>query len=133
MIELMVQAEQTLGLGLLDQAERMYAQAAAADPHNAIAVIGLARVRLERDDRTGAHELVMRALAIDPENSTALRMEARLREVLAGQGVSVKAPSAPPMGGAPAAIGRPAAAPGVGRTSSRARRGLVARLLGRNR
>src|SRR5664279_3792910 len=94
MIELMLHAEQTLDLGLLDQAERMYSQAAAADPHNAIAVIGLARVRLERDDRPGAHALTLRALAIDPESSSALRMEARLREVLAGSGVAVSAPPA---------------------------------------
>lgn len=118
MIELMVQAEQTLGLGLVDQAERMYAQAAAADPRNAIAIIGLARVRLERDDRPGAHELTLRALAIDPENATALRMEARLREVLAGEGVAVHPPPAV----------KPQSA-----TIAPARRGLVARLLGRDR
>jgi len=118
MIELMLHAEQTLGLGLLDEAERMYSQAVAADPHNAIAVIGLARVQLERDDRAGAHALALRALAIDPENSTALRMEARLREVLAGTGVAV---NPPPTVKAPA-----------GKAGS-ARRGLVGRLLGRDR
>jgi tetratricopeptide (TPR) repeat protein len=118
MIELMLHAEQTLGLGLLDQAERMYSQAAAADPHNAIAVIGLARVQLERDDRAGAHALALRALAIDPENSTALRLEARLREVLAGTGVAVSGP--------------PAVKPPAGQAGS-ARRGLVGRLLGRDR
>jgi uncharacterized protein HemY len=112
MIELMLQAEQTLGLGLVDQAERLYLQAAAVDPHNAIAIVGLARVRLERDDRPGAHELVLRALAVDPENATALRMEARLREVLAGEGLVV---SPPPDLAEPA------------------RRGLMARLLGRDR
>ncbi|HEY2887619.1 MAG TPA: tetratricopeptide repeat protein [Candidatus Limnocylindrales bacterium] len=112
MIELMLQAEQTLGLGLIDQAERLYAQAAAADPKNAIAVIGLARVQLERGDETGSHALVLRALAIDPENATALRMEARLREVLAGQGRRVSPPPPPP------------AAP---------RQGLVGRLIGRRR
>ena len=112
MIELMLQAEQTLGLGLLDQAERLYEQAAAADPHNAIAIVGLARVRLDRGDRPGAHELVLRALSVDPENATALRMEARLREVLAGEGVVVYPPQKP---------------------SAPARRGLVARLLGRDR
>jgi thioredoxin-like negative regulator of GroEL len=111
MIELMLQAEQTLGLGLVDQAERLYAQAAAADPHNAIAIIGLARVQLERGDQAGSHALVLQALSIDPENATALRMEARLREVLAGTGQRVSPP--------------PAASP--------ARVGLVGRLLGRKR
>ena len=112
MIELMLQAEQTLGLGLVDQAERLYAQAAAADPKNAIAVIGLARVQLERGDEAGSYALVLRALAIDPENATALRMEARLREVLAGEGRPVSPPPLPP------------AAP---------RQGLVGRLIGRGR
>jgi thioredoxin-like negative regulator of GroEL len=115
MIELMLQAEQTLGLGLVDQAERLYRQAAAADPHNAIAIIGLARVQLERGDQAGSHALVLRALAIDPENATALRMEARLREVLAATGHRVSPP--PPLPATPAA-GRP---------------GLVGRLLGRKR
>ena len=96
MIELMLQAEQTLGLGLVDQAERMYAQAAAADPRNAIAIIGLARVQLERGDEGGAHALVLRALTVDSENATALRMEARLREVLAGQGRRVSPPPTAP-------------------------------------
>ncbi len=112
MIELMLQAEQTLGLGLVDQAEKLYAQAAAADPHNAIAIIGLARVQLERGDQVGAHALAIRALAVDPENTTAVRMEARLREVLAGTGRRVEPP--------------PTAAPA-------ARRGLVGRLIGRGR
>jgi thioredoxin-like negative regulator of GroEL len=111
MIELMLQAEQTLGLGLVDQAERLYAQAAAADPHNAIAIIGLARVQLERGDQAGSHALVLQALSIDPENATALRMEARLREVLAGMGQRVSPPPA----------------------STPARAGLVGRLLGRRR
>jgi Tfp pilus assembly protein PilF len=118
MIELMLQAEQTLGLGLVDQAERMYRQAAAADPHNAIAIIGLARVQLERDDRPGAHQLTLRALAIDPENATAVRMEARLREVLAGEGIGVNPPPASrlaPLAGVPT------------------RRGALSRLLGRKR
>ena len=123
MIELMLHAEQTLDLGLLDQAERLYSQAAAADPHNAIAVIGLARVRLERDDRAGAHALTLRALAIDPESSSALRMEARLREVLAGTGVAV---SAPPV------VRRVSTNDGPKRAGP-ARRGLVRRLLGRDR
>ena len=112
MIELMVQAEQALGLGLVDQAERLYEQVASTDPLNAIAVVGLARVHLERGDMAGAHALALRALAIDPENSSALRMEARLREVLAGEGRTVSPP--PP-------------------SAANARSGLVARLFGRTR
>ena len=106
MIELMLQAEQTLGLGLVDQAERLYAQAAAADPHNAIAIIGLARVQLERGDQAGSHALVLRALAVDPENATALRMEARLREVLAAEGQPVSPPPAATPAPRPGIVGR---------------------------
>ena len=133
MIELMLHAEQTLGLGLVDQAERMYSQAAEADPHNAIAVIGLARVQLERGDRPGAHQLTLRALAIDPENDTALRMEARLHEVLAGEGIGVRRPPAMK----PGAVGAAGAVPARGNVQARAsvppRRNALARLLGRGR
>ena len=95
MIELMVQAEQALDLGLVDHAEKIYQQVASADPRNAMAVVGLARVRLERGDQAGAHELTLQALLIDPENSAALRLETRLREVLAEAGQTVAAPPHP--------------------------------------
>ncbi len=81
MIELMLEAERALAVGLLDQAERLYAQAAGSDPRNAIAVTGLARVALERGDEAAAFELGRRALAIDPENVAALRLVDRIREV----------------------------------------------------
>jgi thioredoxin-like negative regulator of GroEL len=125
MIELMLQAEQTLGLGLVDQAERLYAQAAAADPHNAIAIIGLARVQHERGDEAGSHALVLRALAVDPENATALRMEARLREVLAGQGRRVSPPPAQPA--------RPDSTRTTSKSSTSSSPGFVGRLLRRKR
>ena len=47
------------------------AQAAAADPRNSIAVVGLARVALERGDEPAAWRQSMRALEIDPENVAA--------------------------------------------------------------
>ncbi len=81
MIELLLAAENALALGLLDQAERTYRQVLAADPRNAIAVVGLSRVALERGDEPAAIALAHDALAIDPENSTARRMIDRLEEV----------------------------------------------------
>ena len=98
MIELLLQAERALSVGLLDRAETLYRQVAAADPRNSIAVVGLARVAIERGDELEALELGRRALEIDPENSAAQRLVQRLEEVRAYRGeppVSVAAPPAP--------------------------------------
>ena len=82
MIEALLQAERLLVHGMVDQAERIYAGALEQDPMNAIAVVGLARVALERGDDRLAYERALRALEIDPENAAAVRLEARLGEVL---------------------------------------------------
>ena len=82
MIELLLEAESALSLGLLDRAEILYRQVAGADPRNSIAVVGLARVLLERGDEPGALKQARRALAIDGENTAAQRMVQRLEEVL---------------------------------------------------
>ncbi len=91
MIELLLQAERALTMGMVDQAERLYRQAADSDPRNSIAVVGLARVALERDDDAGALQEARRALAIDPENAAASRLVARLEEVLAYRGEALPA------------------------------------------
>ena len=92
MIELLLQADRTLTMGLVDQAERLYRQAADADPLNAIAVVGLGKVAIERGDDPGAWRLAVRALEIDPENSSAIRLEARTAEILATRGEPVERP-----------------------------------------
>ena len=82
MIELLLPAEGALSVGLLDRAETLYRQVERADPRNAIAVVGLSRVALERGREQDALELARRALAIDPENVAAQRMVQRLAEML---------------------------------------------------
>lgn len=115
MIELLLQAERALSVGLLDRAETLYRQVAAADPRNSIAVVGLARVAIERGDELEALELGRRALEIDPENSAAQRLVQRLEEVRAYRGeppVSVAAPPAP--GPVPVTAPRPEPMPAPG-------------------
>ena len=95
MIEVLLQAEGALSLGLLDQAEILYRQVVIADPRNSIAVVGLARVALERGDEPGALAQARRALAIDGENAAARRMVQRLEEVLAYRVGPARATAAP--------------------------------------
>jgi Tfp pilus assembly protein PilF len=78
MIEIMLQAEGALETGRLDQAEKLYWQVVELDARNAIAVVGLARVAIERGDEQTAREFTRRALELDPENASALRLTARL-------------------------------------------------------
>ena len=89
MNEALLQAERMLAAGLVDQAQRLYEAAAAADPHDSIAVVGLARVALERADDARALQLAWRAQGIDPENVAAARLAARMEEVLTARGESL--------------------------------------------
>ncbi len=105
MIELLLQAERALSVGLVDQADRLYRQVADADPRNSIAVVGLARVALERSDDAEAWRQARRALAIDPENVAAGRLADRLEEVFAARGDALPEPRAGDPDLAPADVG----------------------------
>ena len=118
MIEMMLEAERAMAVGLLDKAERLYAQVAAADPRNAIAVMGLARIALERDNQRGAYLLARRALVLDPDNPMASHMARRMAEIMAGRG------EAPPDDPAPPAAETP---------EDESRSGLIGRVLRRRR
>jgi thioredoxin-like negative regulator of GroEL len=125
-IELLLQAEHALAVGLLDRAEALYQQVMAADPRNSIAVVGLARVALERSDGVGALTFARRALAIDPENNAAQRMVQRLEEVLGNRGVA----SDPGIGVQPSIAGPPTTDPVAADTEHRSH---LARLLRRSK
>ena len=115
MIEIILEAERALTTGQLDQAERLYRQAAQLDPRNSIAVVGLARVALDRGDEREAYTLARRALEIDPENAAAQRLAERLEEVIRYRGEEPPAmagalPAAPAQTAAPAPAPAPAPA-----------------------
>jgi hypothetical protein len=113
-IELLLEAERALSFGRLDRAEEIYQQVADSDPKNSIAVVGLARVALERGDDLSSYLLARRALGIDPENEAARRLAVRLEEVLATRGQPVADPlDARPATGdpSPLAVSPPAVRP----------------------
>jgi len=146
-IEQLLRAENALALGLLDQAQQIYAQTLAHDPANAIALVGLSRVALERGDERASLGFARRALAIDPENGQAGRMVDRLEEVIRERGDAIPqeapstttpmpTPATPPDARPPAPATPP---PAVPQSSSAAapevapqRRGLLRRLTGRS-
>ena len=128
-MELLLRAERTLAMGRLDEAERLYRQALDADPRNAIAAVGLARLAIERGDDDEAYRLAGRALELDPENAAAVRLAMRLHEVLEARGVRVELP--PGLRGRSGASGAPAGAGGVAKGLHR--RSLLDRLLRRGR
>jgi tetratricopeptide (TPR) repeat protein len=140
-IEQLLRAENALALGLLDQAEQIYEQTLAHDPANAIALVGLSRVALERGDERASLGFARRALSIDPENGQARRMIVRLEEVIheRGDAIPQEAPSATTRKPAPATPPAATPPPDVPPSPSAAapevapkRRGLLRRLTGRS-
>ena len=78
MIERLLAGEAALSDGELDAAARLFRQVADADPRNAIALVGLARVAIRRGDRDQARQLAEEALALDPGEAAASRLLAEL-------------------------------------------------------
>ena len=108
MIERLLAAEKALDQGLLDTAGRLYAQVAQADPRNAIALVGLAKVALREDRVDDARELAEQALEIDPEEAAAQRL---LREAYAETQPAPEPRASPPhvLAAPPAPAPQPAA------------------------
>ena len=105
MSEVRLEADRMLTVGLLDRAEALYRRALDAEPRDASAVLGLARVALERGDEAEAHRLAREALAIDPDDSPARRLETRLAEILAARRDRAASAAARGAGGRAAAPG----------------------------
>ena len=86
MSDQLLAAERALSFGMVDEAERLYGLAAAADPTSSFAVVGLAGVALERGDVAGGLGFARQALALEPANEAASRLVTRLEEVLRYRG-----------------------------------------------
>lgn len=109
MIERLLAADAALDRDDLERAHGLFTQVVTADPRNAIAVVGLARVAIRRGAADEARELLARALEIDPEEAAARRL---LAEMDARAAVSAAVPALAPVALlAPVASLAPAAAP----------------------
>jgi Tfp pilus assembly protein PilF len=130
MIERLLAAEGALERDDLDRAQRLYGQVAEADPRNAIAVVGLARVLARRGDTDAAREVVAHALEIDPDEAAAHRLLAEL-ESPAAPNAAAPASAVAPRGVAPRAVEPAAQSPAAREPhATPSRRSLVDRLLG---
>jgi Flp pilus assembly protein TadD len=125
MIEMMLEAERAMGIGLIDNAEWLYRQVVAIDPKNSIAVTGLARVALERGDQRGAYTFARQALALDADNPVAGHLAMRMAEQMRNRGEAL------PEDSDPAATRKPARERAGDEPSDRP--GLVGRLFRRSR
>jgi thioredoxin-like negative regulator of GroEL len=127
MIERLLAAEGALSRDELDHAQRLFGQVVEADPRNAMAVVGLARVLARRGDTDAARELLAHALEIDPDEAAARRVLAEL-DAAVTPGAAPAAPpplAAAPSPALPAAAREPRASRGESRGESR---GVLARL-----
>lgn len=76
---LLAQANQAIALGKLDDAQRAFAQALAADPASADALAGLGVVALRRGDRARAQRSLRAARQLDPRSGMVRALERDLR------------------------------------------------------
>ena len=74
MIERLLAADRALDAGDIEAASRLFDQVAEADPRNAIAAVGRARIALRRGDPEAARRLATAALTIDPDEAAARRL-----------------------------------------------------------
>lgn len=93
MNERLLQADRLLIVGLIDQAGRIYRDVLDVEPRNSQALIGLANCEVEQGNLLAGYEFALRVLEVDRTNSVALRMEARLSEILATRGEPVRRPA----------------------------------------
>jgi thioredoxin-like negative regulator of GroEL len=121
-IERLLAAEGALSRDELDHAQRLFGQVVEADPRNAIAVVGLARVLNRRGDTAAARELLAHALEIDPDEAAARRL---LGELDGGTALPAEEPGLAAAPDGVVAVAPPEDAPPAPLAQSR---GLVARL-----
>jgi thioredoxin-like negative regulator of GroEL len=93
MNERLLQADRLLIVGLIDQAGRIYREVLDVEPRNSQALLGLANCEVEQGDLRAGYAFALRALEVDRTNNVALRMEARLSEILATRGETVQRPA----------------------------------------
>jgi thioredoxin-like negative regulator of GroEL len=108
-IERLLAAERALEGGQLAVADRLYEQVEAADPRNAIAMTGRAKVAQAQGDLEGARRHVARAIETDPDDRAARSLAASLETP--GVAAAVPAPVAATPPSTPAAPPTRAATP----------------------
>jgi thioredoxin-like negative regulator of GroEL len=122
MIERLLAAEGALARDELDHAARMFGQVADADPRNAIAIVGLARVAAQRGDADAARAHLAHALEIDPDEAAARRLLLEL------DATAVESPPTEPEPATPGPFATPTLAPVA--APAPAPRSFLDRLLG---
>jgi tetratricopeptide (TPR) repeat protein len=93
-IERLLAAQAALDRGDLEVAHGLFAQVAGADPRNAIAVVGLARVAQRRGAPDEAGALARRALEIDNDEAAAWRLLGELADELEAGELEARAAAA---------------------------------------